>query len=514
MDSAANRDPTWHPRDFEAQMLVELLRLSRVTLLYGAQGAGKTTLLKRGVLPLLRSSFEVRNLAQGDKPRIVMPFRGRHGGTVERGGEITIVFDRWSNTPLTDLQEQILDMLPIGSPPMATVMPTLTDILAAWNEEIGVRFFVILDSFEQHLRVPLDRAGIAEFDDEFVRMANEPLLAAHFLLSVRDDAEALLNRYGERISGFGDAFLRLPELHPVTAPSLPTGAQTHRSAAAATPSIAETLTTRSSDPLFVLPAALTASTSPAGAAFSSARPIGAPFAQDVSATAAQILPQEHPLHSSGAGQPVIDDTTINGLETSDAVPRLTTRPELRRAARSPARISLAAIVAGFAIGAGAGYFAIYGYQEISTSPTASIAEGVVPATTHTATTETADLSTVQVPPAPHADHLVPPASSERTSAVPSSAPPPSSPKPIKSVKTASPTPKVASRIAPQQAVRVATAAIDWPTAMRRELDACHHESFFARVVCTEKVRWKHCAPDHWNAIPECAVANIQLTRSD
>ncbi len=224
------------------------------------------------------------------------------------------------------------------------------------------------------------------------------------------------------------------------------------------------------------------------------------------------------------------------------MPTLPTRPELRRPARRPARISLAVIVAGFAVGAGAGYFAVYGYQGISTSQTAaraegvvpattqtassaegvvpattqtaSSAEGVVPATTHTATTQTVDLSTVHVPPAPRADHLVPPPSSERTFAVPSFAPPPGSPKPIKSVKTASPTPKVTSRIAPRQAVPIATVAIEWQTAMRRELDACHHEPFFARVVCTEKVRWKHCAPDHWNAIPECAAANIQVTRSD
>jgi len=515
MDSAANRDPTWHPRDFEAQMLVELLRLSRVTVLYGAQGAGKTTLLKRRVLPLLRSSLEVRNLAQGDKPRMVVPFRGRHGGTVERGGEITIVFDRWSNTPLTDLQEQILDMLPIGSPPMATVMPTLTDILAAWNDEIGVRFFVVLDSFEQYLRAPFDRAGIAEFDDEFVRMVNEPFLAAHFLLSVRDDAEALLmNRYRDRISGFGDAFLRLPDLHAVTVRSLAPGAQTHRSAAAATPPIAETLTIRSSEPLFVLPGGLTAGSLPAGAAFSSARPVGAPFAPDVPPTAAQTRLRGHAAQSGGARQPVIDDTTINGLETGDAVPTLPTRPELRRPARSPARISLAAIVAGFAIGAGAGYFAVYGYQGITTSQPASSAEGVVPATTHTATTPTVDLSAVHVPPVPRADHLLPPASSERTSAGPSSGPPPGSPKPIKSVKTGSPTPKVTSRIAQRGGVPIAAVTTDWQTAMHREMDACHHESFFARVVCTEKARWKHCAPDRWNTIPECAAGSIQVTRSD
>jgi hypothetical protein len=60
--------------DFEAQVLVDLLRLSRVTLLYGAQGVGKTTLLRMGVLPLLRRRSEDRNIAQPEKPQVVCPF--------------------------------------------------------------------------------------------------------------------------------------------------------------------------------------------------------------------------------------------------------------------------------------------------------------------------------------------------------------------------------------------------------------------------------------------------------
>lgn len=617
-DSAANRDSTWHPRDYEAQVLVELLRLSRVTVLYGAEGVGKTTLLKTGVLPLLRPRADDRNFAQDEKPRVVVPFPDRHAGdgTVDRGAEIAIVFDQWSNTPLTALQAQILDTLPIESTRMAAPLPSLADSLAAWNEELGVRFFIILDCFEQYLRAPFDRAGIAEFDDEFVRTVNEPLLAANFLLSVRDDAEALMNRFRERISGFGDAYLRLPSLHHVTAPSLAPGAQTHRPAAAATPPVAasETLTARPSEPpkpLFVLDAALTAGPLPARAAFlagsgeplrsstvsegalshvqppevtasasaepdagpeqsrdallaaSSARAVGPPFAPDVPPTASQTPPQEHASQSSGARQPAIDDATINGLEPTqalqgargiepsvcalvqpyssnkraqfalvpkargaapgEAVPAPPTRTELRRPVRSPARISLAAIVAGFAIGAGAGYFAVYGYQRNSTWHTASSAKGVAPATAHTA-----GLSTVPVPPATRAIHLVPPPSSKRTSAVHRSAPPPRSPTPIKSAKAASPTPKVAARIAPPQVDSVfpepasvvravpiaATVVINRQTAMHRELDVCRQEKIFARVVCTEKVRWKHCAPNRWNTIPECAAGDTQVIRSD
>jgi hypothetical protein len=88
----------------------------------------------------------------------------------------------------------------------------LSESLAAWGKEHGLRFFIILDGFEQYLRAPHDRAGIAEFEYELVRMINEPRLPAHFLLSLRGDAAPLLDRFRERIKGFGDAFLRLPDL--------------------------------------------------------------------------------------------------------------------------------------------------------------------------------------------------------------------------------------------------------------------------------------------------------------
>jgi hypothetical protein len=41
-------------------------------------------------------------------------------------------------------------------------------------------FFIILDGFEQYLRAPHDRAGIAEFEYELVRMINEPSSAGAF----------------------------------------------------------------------------------------------------------------------------------------------------------------------------------------------------------------------------------------------------------------------------------------------------------------------------------------------
>ena len=205
----------WRSRDFEAQMLVEVLRLSRLTVLYGAEGAGKTTLLKTGVLPLLRLRADDRR-AQDETGAIApSPDRQSENRATDRGSDIAIIFDRWEGAPITALRSQIRDALRGNAPQMAEPPPELADSLTAWNKALGVRFFIILDGFEQYLRAPSDYAGVADFDDELVRIINAPGLAIHLLLSIRDDAEPLLSRFRGRICGLEDAFLRLPRMQPV-----------------------------------------------------------------------------------------------------------------------------------------------------------------------------------------------------------------------------------------------------------------------------------------------------------
>lgn len=50
---------------------------------------------------------------------------------------------------------------------------------------------------------------------------------------------------------------------------------------------------------------------------------------------------------------------------------------------------------------------------------------------------------------------------------------------------------------------------NWLTLMRAELDECRKAGFLQRVLCTERVRWKYCAPDRWEKFPECAVQKTE-----
>lgn len=45
----------------------------------------------------------------------------------------------------------------------------------------------------------------------------------------------------------------------------------------------------------------------------------------------------------------------------------------------------------------------------------------------------------------------------------------------------------------------------WLTALKADLAVCDGKSFFPRIACREKARWKHCAPERWNTVPECEV---------
>jgi hypothetical protein len=455
----------WRPRDFEAQVLAELLRLSRLTLLYGAQGVGKTTLLKTGVLPLLRRSAEARNIAQDEKPRVLAPFPERRlkDAATGRSAEITVVFDRWADIPLTALHASIVDMLPVKGAGAAEP-ENLGGNLAAWNKEHGFRFFIILDGFEQYLHAPHDRAGIAEFEHELVRMINQPRLPAHFLLSLRDDAEPLLNRFKERINGFGHAFLRLPDLRCAAEPPVAARSRIHQ----AMPRVAasETPVTAPRE-LSMPPLTRTASST------------GVPSAR---AGGTSVKP-EH----SQAGKAKF---RFNALHS-------------REVRRTSACILLAPGIAAFTAVLAAVFITIYGHQEASTSRPAAIERGAAAAVAPAADRPLIPVLT-EVLAAPRATQVPAGLGDSEAPHGPSAIPVPARPK--------KPVSSAARRVPrPAKVKMAASVPKDWKTEMLHEIEACRAESFVSRIACVEHVRWKHCAPNRWNTIPACVAGTRQGT---
>ena len=173
------------PRDREAQLLAELVRLSPATLLLAESGSDKSTFLEQTVMPLLASSAAAQS-------------------------EICVLFDLWTDWPLPALLARIRDAIPALDQSSAEAPPTsLAVTLARWQANLGATFIVVLDCFEEHL-TGRDRPGASELEDELVDVLTAHELRAHFVIAVDEDAAPLLEPLRARIPGFGDAVIRLP----------------------------------------------------------------------------------------------------------------------------------------------------------------------------------------------------------------------------------------------------------------------------------------------------------------
>src|SRR5687768_5687735 len=165
-----------HSREQEVALLVDMVRLSRVTLLVAEPGSDKSGLLRGAVLPLLSPE-------------------GLNGY-----GEIAVLFDAWDETPLPALHARIRQAAAGRDAAVPLTDPgSLAASLKAWQEALGVTFLIIFDRFEDYLRAPPDRTSIAEFEESFVQVLNDPAIRANFLLAFDKEAEPLLARLRDRV---------------------------------------------------------------------------------------------------------------------------------------------------------------------------------------------------------------------------------------------------------------------------------------------------------------------------
>ena len=93
-------------------------------------------------------------------------------------------------------------------------------------------------------------------------------------------------------------------------------------------------------------------------------------------------------------------------------------------------------------------------------------------------------------------------------------PPPKAPaaRPVRKATTSQASARTKEpKTAPDVPTRIPPAS-DWKKLLFAQLAACAPESFFSRVICNEKARWKYC-PGHWGEIDECPQAKDQNPKS-
>jgi hypothetical protein len=176
------------------------LRSSRLTLLYGPSGAGKSSLLHAGVVPALRR--------EARRPDVENPFAVAVVGSWH--GDPARAVEAAAGTALQELAgDEALQ------PPAATLAGTLR----AWTDEAGA-LLLVLDQFEEYFRHQPDDGGGAEpagFVAELARILDDPELAVHVLISIREDAWAKLDRLEGRVPSLFADSLRVDHLDPAAA---------------------------------------------------------------------------------------------------------------------------------------------------------------------------------------------------------------------------------------------------------------------------------------------------------
>ena len=186
-------------RDEWRSIVIDNLRAYRLTLCYGESGVGKTSLLRAGVAHEVHAGAEAR-VALGEAPEVAL-----------------VVFADWRDAPLARLVESLEEAATdaCGRPPDEPfARDDLQSALESCAAHVGGRVLVILDQLEEYFLYHADEQGPGTFADAFPRAVLRRDLRAHFLVSIREDALAKLDRFKASIPGLFDNCLRVELLGP------------------------------------------------------------------------------------------------------------------------------------------------------------------------------------------------------------------------------------------------------------------------------------------------------------
>lgn len=185
--------PFFFGREPDCEIISANLQAARLTVLYGASGVGKSSVLRAGVAHTLRQQALERPAESG------LPEFG------------VVVYSAWRDDPIAGLLRRVADSLP-GTAGGAPETGSLVQGLQAWTERLGGDLLIILDQFEEYFLYHPHEDGDGTFAAEFPRAVNRADLRVHFLISIREDALAKLDRFKGRIPNLFDNYLRIEHL--------------------------------------------------------------------------------------------------------------------------------------------------------------------------------------------------------------------------------------------------------------------------------------------------------------
>ncbi|HEY8775391.1 MAG TPA: hypothetical protein VIM33_02800 [Gaiellaceae bacterium] len=196
--------PFFFGRELEKQVITANLMASRLTLLYGESGVGKSSLLRAGAARHLRE-MALDNIARRGIPQFV---------TVVFPTEDGASGDSWRDDPLAAIAgaiERAVESLGLAVDAPPRDLP-LDGLLAAWTELLRSDLLIILDQFEEYLLYHDGEDGTRTLAADLPRALARPNLRASFVISIREDALAKLDRFKGRIPTLFDNYLRVHHL--------------------------------------------------------------------------------------------------------------------------------------------------------------------------------------------------------------------------------------------------------------------------------------------------------------
>ena len=189
-------EPYFFGREAEREILAANLIVSRLTIVYGPSGVGKSSLLRAGVQHDLLLEAESA-IAAGKRPEHLIVL---HAGPWQEDAVRAI--DDAIRTAARDV--------PGLDPPEPDTLP-LDEQLMAWTRTLNTRLLIILDQFEEFL-LYADTAPGLRLDEQLPRAITRTDLDADFMISIREDALAGLDRFKSRISNLFETRVRVEHL--------------------------------------------------------------------------------------------------------------------------------------------------------------------------------------------------------------------------------------------------------------------------------------------------------------
>ena len=182
-------------RDNDRIVVVNNLLAAPLTLLYGPTGVGKSSVLRAGV------AHDVLARAESNKAKRGVP-------------ELAVaVVDNWRNDPLNEIRQRLREAIERVFPDgiLDEEPKSLESALQHWSAKIGGPILVILDQFEEYFlynHADSDQSFVAQFS----RLVNSFHTRANFLISIRQDALAQLDRFKSHLPNLFDNYVRIKHL--------------------------------------------------------------------------------------------------------------------------------------------------------------------------------------------------------------------------------------------------------------------------------------------------------------